>query len=357
MRFLPNGAIVISTRGGEDVLRGMHLTVWASVFCLLAQRALVGAPSIESSAPAARPGISSHATGAITVPFEYFNQHIYVVLTVNDRPGLIFMLDSGASRNILNLRTARRLGIKSRNLKQERNVGFGAERIYVAPETPVRAEIESVPVARVMSVMDLGKFERHSSHAIDGMLGHPFLQQFVVKLDFENDLLTLFPAAQFSYHGLGVRVGLRDGENFAAIPITVGSSKYVHHTVDAVIDTGSNMALLLYERSVRPLDLEESLSHATPIKAFGLNGYFDVDLGSVHSLQIGIAVARGVPVDYIDRDEEVHLVRNIAGEIGNGILHGFTAVIFDVPHRRMFFELKRPPPLQSGTVRTVEIVP
>ena len=91
-------------------------------------------------------------------------------------------------------------------------------------------------------------------------------------------------------------------------------------------------------------------------KAYGLNGYFDVDLGSIHSLQIGTAKARNVPVDYFEPDKEIHLARNITGGIGNGILHSFLAVIFDVPHRRVIFELERPP-LHSGTTRTVVIEP
>lgn len=291
----------------------------------------------------------------VTVPFEYNKQHIYIAVTVNGQPGFVFMLDSGASRNILNLRTARQLGIPSRRLKQERNVGFGGERIYVAPEAKIRAEIDSVRVARTVSVIDLSHFERHSNHPIDGMLGFPFLEHFLVKLDFRNGLISFVPAT-YLYRGPGVRVGILGQRKFVAIPITIGSSRCVHHLINVVVDTGSNTTLLLYDRFVRDLGLQYSLTHSVPAKAYGLNGSYDVQLGTVDSIQVSTATADAVPVDYIEPEEEVHLARNIHGEIGNGILQGFLAVTFDVPHRQIVF-LPKQAPLQSGTVRTVTIGP
>jgi hypothetical protein len=291
----------------------------------------------------------------VSVPFEYNKQHIYVTVTVNGKPGFVFMLDSGASRNILNLRVARQFGIPERKLKQEKNVGFGGDRIYVAPEAKIRAEIDSVPVARTVSVMDLGRFERHSNHPLDGMLGYPFLQHFVVSLDFRKDRLTFLPPT-YAYRAPGVRVGILAQKRFVGIPITISSSQYMHHVINVVVDTGSNTTLLLYDRFVPSLGLEDSLEHSAPAKAYGLNGYYDVQLGTLHSIQVSTATAHDVPVDYIEPEEEVHLARNIQGEIGNGILQGFLAVTFDVPHRKMIF-LPKLAPLQSGTVRTVTVGP
>ena len=56
----------------------------------------------------------------ITVPFEYFRRHIYVTVSLQGKPGFIFMLDSGANRNILNLRTSQLLGMQPAKLQQEK---------------------------------------------------------------------------------------------------------------------------------------------------------------------------------------------------------------------------------------------
>ncbi len=318
--------------------------------CLLPQTAF-GRSAMDVSAPDSAPGISWQTHGQLTFPFEYFKQHIYISVTLDGKPGYIFMLDSGANRNVLNLRTARKLGIQSGKLRQERNVGFGDGPIYTASRQYVDAEMDSIPIASEMSVMDLNQFELHFSHPTDGILGFPFLQRFVVKLDFQRKLLSMFPARQYVYRGLGVRVHLESRKGFVVIPVIIGSSRYVNHQAKVIVDTGSNVTLMLYEHYVHELNLESSLMHARAGKAYGLNGYYAVDLGSIHSLQIGDAEAHNVPVDYMQPGEEIHPGRDNVGSIGNGILQSFQAVIFDVPHRQIILEVK-PPQLEPGDVRT-----
>ncbi len=314
---------------------------------LLLQPALMGV-QLKKDSPAP-PAISWHTAGEITVPFEYFRQHIYITLSLNGKPGFIFMLDSGANRNVLNLRTSRQLGIKQERLDQVKNIGFGGGRIYAGKEENVEAAIASFPVAHEMSVMDLNNFEQHFRHPTDGMLGYPFFRRFVVKVDFEHKLLTLLPAGQYRYRGLGIQLPLRSSKDFVIMPVTLGDSRYTHHPIDIVVDTGSNLTLMLYEPYVRPLKLESSLRHAQPAQGYGLNGYYPVSRGSIDSLQIGNAETRDLPADYLEKNEE--LVRNIPGAIGNGILQSFQVVIFDVQHRRIIFELK-PLPWQPGLERT-----
>jgi hypothetical protein len=326
------------------MMRGIFLTL-AAVLCLLPQPALAAFFSIPA-----------HPTGEVTVPFEYFQQHIYVTVSLQNRPGFIFMLDSGASKNILNLRTAQQLGMKPCDMQPEKNIGFGYERIYVAPEENVDTELGPIPVARTMSVMDLNKFERHFSHPTDGMLGQPFFRHFVVKLDFEKKLLSISPADTFSYRGLGIKIPLASSKNFIVIPVTVGSGRYTRHVVDVSVDTGSNDTLLLYEKFAGRLDLKGSLLHAVPGQAFGLNGYYPVKRGIVDSLLIGDAKTQNLTVDYLDQSEDIGPEKDIPGAIGNGILQSFRVVVFDLPHRRMIFELK-PPPWQPGVTRTATVEP
>src|SRR5665213_3784524 len=132
---------------------GILLKLFASSLCLLAQQAVPGNPKQENAVTAPHPIISWHSAGAITIPFEYFRQHIYVTLSINGKSGFIFMLDSGANRNVLNLRTSRRLGLQPQTLNAAKDIGFGDGRIYVGPEENVDAEISSVPIAHAMAVM------------------------------------------------------------------------------------------------------------------------------------------------------------------------------------------------------------
>jgi hypothetical protein len=300
--------------------------------------------------------ITWHPAGAITVPFEYFQQHIYVRLSIDGKPGYVFMLDSGANRNVLNLRTARQLGIRLPRLNTCGDIGLGNGRIYAGPEEQVDAEIDSVPVARAMAVLDLNRFEQHFHHPTDGMLGYPFFRRFVVKLDFQRNVLTLLPPEKYRYRGLGVSLKLKASQNFVEMPVTVADSRYASHEIDVVVDTGSNITMAVYERYVHPLGLRSSYRHSQDGEAYGLNGYYPVKFATVESLQMGNAEANNLPMEYLQDQEEIGPEQNLPGAVGNGILQSFRVVIFDVPHRRMFLEVK-PQPWQSGVQRSETVGP
>ncbi len=288
----------------------------------------------------------------ITVPFEYFRRHIYVTVSLQGKPGFIFMLDSGANRNILNLRTSKLLGMQPLKLQQEKNVGFGDAPVYVAPEERINAMIGSIQVAQEMAVIDLNRFEQHFGHPTDGMLGYPFLRNFVVKIDFQKKLLTLYSRDGYTYRGPGLEIALRPSHDFVITPITLGSDRLVRNSVDMAVDTGSDTTMMLYDQYVRQLELVDSRQHSVAGLAFGLNGFYPVALGSIHSFYIGDAETHNVSVDYLAQNETAAAQQKLPGAIGNGILQNFRAVIFDVPQGRMFLELK-PPPLTTSTTRTV----
>jgi predicted aspartyl protease len=290
------------------------------------------------SAPDVSMNTSVYSTGEVTVPFEYFKQHIYVPVSLQGKPGFIFMLDSGASKNILNLRTARQLGLHP-GTEPEKNVGFGYERIYVAPQENLSVELGAVPMAHKLSVMDLNKFELHFSHATDGMLGYPFFLHHVVKVDFQTKLVSIYSADRYVYRGFGMKVRSEPGNGAIVLHVTLASERNRAHRVDVIVDTGSNVSLLLYKNFLRTLDLEKSLRQSVPAQAFGLNGYYAVQRGTVDALQIGDVETRNPTVDYLEKNEDLSPNRSVPGAIGNGILQGFRSVTFDLPHHRVIFEL------------------
>jgi len=321
----------------------------AATLCVLPQPA-ISAIAGGNSAPTAPAAITWRPAGAVTVPFEYFQSHIYVTVQLDGKPGYLFLLDSGANRNVLNLRTARKLGFRLPHLSQSSDAGFGAGRIYVGPQVNVDAEIDSVPVARSFAVMDLNRFEQHFHHPTDGLLGYPFFRRFVVRVDFQTRLLTLYPPKKYRYRGSGMSVPLRTSKNFVEIPVTVASGRYFRSEVDVAVDTGSNVTLVLFERFVHRMGLEDSYQRSDSGKAYGLNGYYSVKIGSIDSLQIGDMETRNTPVEYLEDREQIGPEKNLPGAIGNGILHSFRTIVFDVPKRRMFLEMNPPssPPRLFG---------
>ncbi len=333
-------------------MRGRILLALAAMVCVLPQ-ADPSRTLQRKSNPALTLRQSKQSVAGITVPFEYFRRHIFVTVNLQGKPGFVFMLDSGANRNILNLRTSKLLGMQPRSLQQEKNVGFGDAPVYIAPEERVNASIGTTAVAQTMAVIDLNRFEQHFGHPTDGMLGYPFFRNFVVKVDFQKKLLTLIPTDRYVYRGPGVEVVLKPSRDFVITPITLGSDRLVRYRVDMAVDTGSDATMMLYDQFVRPLELQDSRQHSIAGLAFGLNGFYPVALGSIYSFFIGDAETHNVAVDYLAENTTAAAERSLPGAIGNGILQNFRAVIFDVPDERMFLELK-PPPLTPGTTRVVK---
>jgi hypothetical protein len=323
----------------------------AAILCVMPQADSSRTLQPKPKLPMKFPHSKDSAVG-ITVPFEYFRRHIYVTVCLQGKPGFIFMLDSGANRNILNLRTSKLLGMQPIELQQEKNVGFGDAPVYVAPEERINAMIGSTQVAQEMAVIDLNRFEQHFGHATDGMLGYPFLRKFVVKVDFDKRLLTLFPTDGYVYRGSGLEIALKPSRDFVIMPIALGSDRLVRYSIDMAVDTGSDATMMLYDQYVRQLELVDSRQHSVSGLAFGLNGFYPVALGSINTFSIGEAETHNVAVDYLAQNDTAVAKQRLPGAIGNGILQNFRAVIFDVPQGRMFLELK-PPPLTPGTTRVV----
>lgn len=289
----------------------------------------------------------------VTVPFEYFEQHIFVAVSINGKPGYVFMLDSGSNRNVLNMRTARALGLDPGIVSQQRKIGYGQAPIYTAPQQQVEVRMANVAVAGHVSVLDMSAFERHFGHATDGMLGYPFLQHFIVSIDFAHKLLTLIPAGSHVHMPMAVTVPLIPSQDFVVVPVTVNDNGYSQRTFHAAVDTGSNGMLIVFDQYVHTLKLTDSRNHTEPAICFGLNGYFPVNAGFVHQFTVGDASAHNVPVNYLAQEQEVGPDGRFPGAIGNGVLQNFQKVTFDVPHHRMLFTLKPQPLVSADVVRYV----
>lgn len=145
----------------------LHLS--ASFWCLMCWQ---GRPAtLNQHHPAAPATITDHSKEAIAAPYEYFKDHIYVTLTVNGIPGMSFLLDTGSSANILNLRTSRALGLKPESVKRQKDLGLGDGKVSVAAAKNVDLEMGSVQIANILALVDLTGLERFNGHRADGILG------------------------------------------------------------------------------------------------------------------------------------------------------------------------------------------
>ena len=277
----------------------------------------------------------------VTIPFEYFNRHIFVKLTLNGAPGMVFMLDSGANSNVLNMRTSGALGLKPVSIQRAKGLGLGSGKVPVAAATDIDARIGGIQVANVMAIVDLQGWEDNFGHREDGILGFPFLQKFVVVVDFDSHELMLMPSKRFSYRGGGRTIYVHRKSISASIPVTLAIHGRFPQQATVDVDTGSDVTLLLYPRYVQGAQLGTVFSNKANVQGYGLGGYFQMQLGLLESFLMGSIEAKDLAVFRLD-DQPAVVNKDCVGVIGNSLLEQFHRVVFDLPGNRIIFEIRPP---------------
>ena len=276
----------------------------------------------------------------VTVPFDYFNRHIFISLTLNGTPGMIFLLDSGTTSNIVNMTTATAMGLQPVSIQQKKGLGLGSGKVYVAAAKDIDVRIGDIQIANLMSVVDLQDLEHRFGHRIDGILGFPFLQHFVVELDFDKHLLILMPSKKYSYRGPGDTLYLTSRSKATSIPVMLSTVDHWERQIKVEVDTGSDVTLLLYPQFVHGAHLEGIFPSKAQQRAYGLGGYFAMQYGVLDSLLMGRTQASNLTVFKL-LSEPVAARTGFAGVIGTSLLDQFSKVVFDVPRGHIIFELNQ----------------
>jgi hypothetical protein len=251
---------------------------------------------------------------------------------------MVFLLDSGTNSNILSMNTAASMGLQPVSIQQEKGLGLGSGKVYVAAAKDIDARIGGIQIANLMAVIDLEDLEHRFGHRIDGILGFPFLQHFVVELDFDKHLLTLMPSKKYSYRGTGDTLYLTSRSTATSIPVMLSTVDHMQRQIKVEIDTGSDVTLLLYPHYVHGAHLEGIFPSKAQQQAYGLGGYFVMQYGVLNSLLMGRTEASHLTVFKLQSDP-IATRTGFAGVIGTSLLEQFNKVVFDVPRGHIIFEL------------------
>jgi len=273
-----------------------------------------------------------------SVAFEYFNRHIFVNLTVNGNPGFTFLFDTGTSTNILNLQTSQRLGLNPESIRKEKDLGLGDGKVATAAAKNVDVEMGNVRVANALDVVDLHGLEQVNGHRMDGILGFPLLEHFVVELDFQNQILTLQPVKHYKYHGRGEILILSHKAYPAAVPVVLGTFSDSQHNASVEIDTGSDATLLLYSKFAQQAHLVEDPRQLHNQEIYGIGGAFPVQFATLRYMALGSTAVSPLTVLFMKTTPHVTCKRNLGGIVGTAVLAKYQRVIFDIPGNRFILE-------------------
>ena len=296
------------------------------------------APDSAFAAPRPGPPDARLDPQAPPIPFDFDSSHIIFKASLNGRPPIGFLLDTGADENVIHSARLAAFGMSTYAKTTATGGGGSAEYGYA------RGATFTLPGVTVRdqhaSVIDETGLERALGVPLGGLLGYDFISRFVVEIDYEKKLLTLHDPAGWSYSGSGsiVPITFDQGIPFTEGTISVGAKR--HLPAYLVIDFGAAETMTLTSPFVKANDLMRlALTNARVNPPTVGQQFFSQSnvRGHVDRLTLGSLRAESIPVNLSVNTTGAYASPNFAGTVGQGIDRRYH-VFLDYARSRVIFE-------------------
>lgn len=275
----------------------------------------------------------------IPIPFELANRHITLKVRINNSRPLAFVLDTGDKYAIVDLDRARELGLTLEGVV--RMQGAGADMptgafVRLAAFTIDGLDGFNQPVALALPIRRLAS---RLGQDFDGIIGHDFIRNFVVEIDYQARQMKLHERKTFSYKGAG-----------ESVPIKINSAG--HPIIDAevtplagevikgkfVVDIGSGLALALHSPTVRNHKLPGPNSRSVKaLGAAGAGGSVSGQFGRVAQLKVGSFTLKNPITLFAEDSSGAFASSELVGNIGAQVMNRFR-VFLDYERERIILE-------------------
>ena len=256
------------------------------------------------------------ATSPTEFPFEYREGLLWVevVIPQAEKP-LNFLVDTGAGVSVINLNTAKRIGLK---LGQQVTVRGVKTTLTGYWQQQMSAKVGEVRLPREYLAVDLEKLSSSCERPVDGLVGADFFRGRVVQIDFDAQKIRLLKPAKAEKTDKALPLQLRSCG--MRVPIKVNG----HERQWVRLDTGCATALQ-WVTSVVP----DQCSHQMAI------GLTEVSIPQAKTtVGIGAYQFEDVPTGL----HATAIFPGEAGLLGNGLLSRFSTVTIDAKSGRVILK-------------------
>jgi len=298
---------------------------------------------IASGHSAASGGIPrSHSiSDAISAPiyFQLADSLIYMQASLNGSQPLWMMLDTGSSVTVFDEPVSKTLGIRFLGEGNAYGPGQGsAQKLAFASHATISfagAELGDQTVA----TLPLEWFSREVGRSTDGFLGSNVFRNYVVEIDYANQVLHLHDPTTYSYSGSGQRLPLQFiWDNIPCVRAQVVAQDGTEVSGVFLIDSGATSALWLTKAfsNAHPEFLSVKDTIEVP-NVVAVGGELSARVGWVPAIRLGGFVVSMPFTQFSQNTPGILAAPDLAGIIGAQMLRRFT-VIFDYAHREMILE-------------------
>ena len=301
-------------------------------FNIIAQQPRGSTPARRSRKPALRVHFAS-SNSALKIPLEIDNNIILMRVRVNNSRPLKFLFDTGASHSVIDSRRATELGLKSQGQATGSGTG-GAVQVSLIKGVSLSVQGAEVSNQLIASM----PFNTPSGFEFDGIIGYDFINQFVVEVEYQNKVMSLYNPRTYAYSGKGEVIPLiLAGRRTPLIHTRIILEGRAPVEAKLEVDTGLDGTFIINSPFVKKQGLLAAIPETTQGSGVGAGGEQKRLIGRVKAVQFGRLVIDNPPVGFSLDTEGSGASENYDGLIGGEILRRFK-VILDYSRRRMILE-------------------
>lgn len=271
-----------------------------------------------------------------TVPFNFDNNHIMVLATLNGVGPIWFLVDTGADVNYIN--QSRLEEFKLEPYGKLRTIGGGESATTGAFVEHVTLRLGDVELRdQHASVLELKGLETLYGMPLGGLLGFDFLSRFIVDIDYTQKQLVLLPRAQLMPGGMHVPLVMQGSQPYLNGTIRIGNEIIPSWFI---LDVGAADTMTFTTPFVAKNHLldrigdKERMVHR--VAAPDVEAYAPKNVrGMVDGITIGAVTIPHVPVNLSVAKSGAYTSPAFDGNVGETLLQRFPHVILDYGRSEM----------------------
>ena len=275
------------------------------------------------------------------LPIEICGSHILVKVNVSghDQP-LDFLLDSGASQNILDSAIGKKMGLKPNSKIWASGMG-GSQMVGVCSNQSLSLAKEVTLDDTDVQLNDLTLLSEALEREIAGLIGRELLLNYVVLFDYDDRKLTIWPRkANYAVAGFRTEKIKFDSGGLPMIKTAFTLENGDEYQGQTVVDTGASKNLSINTPFSRRYSLREKTTVIGSRTSYGMNSRLTYDTIKVASATVAGFDLGEMKVDLSNATQGVQSEEGMMGFVGFEVLRKFD-IIFDYGRSQLHFQPNR----------------
>lgn len=275
------------------------------------------------------------------IGFTLIKNIIVIRVYLNDKGPFNFVLDTGVGQLLITDPSI----MDSLKLQRFRTIkisGYGSGKdleAYISYPMAVTVGKAKAPhLAAAVLKEDIFDLSNYLGIKIDGLIGFPLFNSFLVKINYANKVVHLYNHNSLKLiKGEPIALEIHNGKPYVSIDISTNADTT---PVKLILDNGASHALSLESIDGKPFPLPEK--HIQANLGVGLSGRIDGRIGRVTSLKLGSFIFKEVLTSYPDYEDvgSKTIKKDRNGNLGADLLSHFN-VTLDYRHSVMYLKKNR----------------